>query len=205
MSVSKIQRAWDKAWEWADIKFSKKILISHFAEGGTLTQWKAEKLQKRVKEMWQEQQKAQFLWKKTNVPVLPVPALKSRCVDACLEEILQSGRYQFPDLFMMVNPYGEAPLTALLLFETKKACRVRVTVIGKSACTDFSYELPEQKKHRVPVLGLYPKRKNPVRIELLDEEGQMTKSRIVEIRTQGTAEGSARRGRSEENGQKSWF
>ena len=50
MSVSKIQRAWDKAWEWADIKFSKKILISHFAEGGTLTQWKAEKLQKRVKE-----------------------------------------------------------------------------------------------------------------------------------------------------------
>lgn len=183
MSVSKIQRAWDKAWEWADIKFSKKILISHFAEGGTLTQWKAEKLQKRVKEMWQEQQKAQFLWKKTNVPVLPVPALKSRCVDACLEEILQSGRYQFPDLFMMVNPYGEAPLTALLLFETKKACRVRVTVIGKSACTDFSYELPEQKKHRVPVLGLYPKRKNPVRIELLDEEGQMTKSRIVEIRT----------------------
>ena len=183
MSVSKIQRAWDKAWEWADIKFSKKILISHFAEGGTLTQWKAEKLQKKVKEMWQEQQKAQFLLKKTNVPVLPVPALKSRCVDACLEEILQSGRYQFPDLFMMVNPYGEAPLTALLLFETKKACRVRVTVIGKSACTDFSYELPEQKKHRVPVLGLYPKRKNPVRIELLDEGGQMTKSRIVEIRT----------------------
>ena len=53
---------------------------------------------------------------------------------------------------MMVNPYGEAPLTALLLFETKKACRVRVTVIGKSACTDFSYELPEQKKHRVPVI-----------------------------------------------------
>ena len=75
MSVSKIQRAWDKAWEWADIKFSKKILISQFAEGGTLTQWKAEKLQKRVKEMWQEQQKAQFLWKKTNVPVLPVPVL----------------------------------------------------------------------------------------------------------------------------------
>lgn len=87
--------------------------------------------------MWQEQQKAQFLWKKTNVPVLPVPALKSRCVDACLEEILQSGRYQFPDLFMMVNPYGEAPLTALLLFETKKACRVRVTVIGKSAWHGF--------------------------------------------------------------------
>ena len=42
MSVSKIQRAWDKAWEWADIKFSKKILISQFAEGGTLTQWKGE-------------------------------------------------------------------------------------------------------------------------------------------------------------------
>ena len=58
--MSKIQRAWDKAWEWADIKFSKKILLSKFAEGGTLTQWKAEKLQKRVKEMWQEQQKAQF-------------------------------------------------------------------------------------------------------------------------------------------------
>ena len=49
--------------------------------------------------------------------------------------------------------------------------------------TDYVSELPSAKKHRVPILGLYPGMQNQVLIELLDDYNQTLASHTIPIDT----------------------
>lgn len=114
---------------------------------------------------------------KGNVKEKKMYSLTSQAKDWFLELQLRSEKYKFKNMLAVVNPFGEAPLTALVLFTTIMDYGVRATVIGDTEDTNFVFEYPPEKRHRVPILGLYPGRSTEVFIELLDENGETCDSR----------------------------
>lgn len=114
---------------------------------------------------------------KGNVRVKKMYSLTSQAKDWFLELQLRSEKYKFKNMLAVVNPFGEAPLTALVLFTTIMDYSVRATVVGDTEDTSFVFEYPPEKRHRIPILGLYPGRSTEVIIELLDESGQTCDSR----------------------------
>lgn len=120
---------------------------------------------------------------KTNMQQENSLAVKTRSRDYCLQMMLESGEFTFDHMYVIRNPYGESPLVALALFVTETACRVRVTTKGKTPETDYVSILPSAKKHRVPILGLYPSMENQVLIELLDDYNQTLASHMIPIET----------------------
>ena len=67
---------------------------------------------------------------RTNISRHQSVAMKTLCRDRYLQILLESGTYTFWHMFVIRNPYGEAPLAALALFQTSEVCGVRVTVQG---------------------------------------------------------------------------
>ncbi|MCI5936893.1 MAG: aryl-sulfate sulfotransferase [Eubacterium sp.] len=119
----------------------------------------------------------------SNIDTESMYALKSATRDVCLEQMLQSETYTFDNIFVIRNPYGEAPLTALAIFYTEKEYAVRVTVKGTTKATDYVQEIPKAKYHRVPILGLYAGRENTVRLELIGEDGKTVAKHTFPITT----------------------
>lgn len=155
----------------------------HLKKGGTLEVCGHKKMSKkaipyREKIVGDETKRVE-----SNIKTVPALHVKTLARDMYFEDLLQGGRYCWPDMFLSRNPYGEAPLTALLLFVTPESCQVRVTIPGDIPETEISYCLPDTKYHRIPIVGLYPSRKNKVKIELLNEKKEVLDSRIVPIKT----------------------
>ena len=119
----------------------------------------------------------------SNIKKEPNLTRRTMVRDAYFESVLQSDQYAFPRIFVSVNPFGESPLTALALFTTQQSCRVRVTVKGNTPRTDYTYELPSAKRHRVPIVWLYPNRENKVLLELLNEPGDVTGKLEIPVTT----------------------
>lgn len=159
--------------------------VYRVGDGGTVTVCNAKWLGKKAKRFDKTFARPEVEKIKTNIAKEPVFSLKSQTRDYWLERTLKTGGYTFFDMFLVKNPYGEAPLSALALFVTETACGVRVTVKGDIPETDFSAELPEAKYHRVPILGLYPGRENQIHFELLDKEGKVFAERTVPLRVKG--------------------
>ncbi|MCR5691663.1 MAG: aryl-sulfate sulfotransferase [Eubacterium sp.] len=172
----------NKTRENIDHYLQSRITTQKFPEGGCLTQYGFYNVADESAKLIDTESQSQVNVLDSNIKSIAVISLRSRCRDMYYEEKLQSGQYQFPDMFMVVNPYGEAPLTALVLFETEKECQVRVTVKGKTEDADYTYDLPAYKKHRVPVLGLYENYTNKVLVELLDQNGEVTEGRTLKVR-----------------------
>lgn len=120
---------------------------------------------------------------KTNMRQENSLAVKTRSRDFILQTMLESGEFTFDHMYVIRNPFGESPLVALALFVTRTACRVRVTAKGKTPEMDYVSVLPSAKKHRVPILGLYPAMENQVLIELLDDDNQTLASHTIPIET----------------------
>ncbi len=120
---------------------------------------------------------------KTNMQQENSLAVKTRSRDYCLQMMLESGEFTFDHMYVIRNPYGESPLVALALFVTETACRVRVTTKGKTPEMDYVSILPSAKRHRVPILGLYPSMENQILIELLDDYNQTLASHTIPIET----------------------
>lgn len=79
-----------------------------------------------------------------------------------------------------VNPYGKVPLGALLSFTTKEACKAEIEVLGETPFQQAFSNLT--KYHELPLIGLYPGKKNTVRLTLSTESGQSF-SKELEIET----------------------
>lgn len=112
---------------------------------------------------------------------------QSLAVDKEIQEVLDSGSYTFDtlkDSDIIINAYGDSPLTALALFNTEEKCKVKVTVKGDSKATDVSGTVDElTTSHRVPIIGLYAARTNKVVIELLDENGKTINKKTFKVTT----------------------
>lgn len=104
-----------------------------------------------------------------------------------LDEIVEKRLLEapmFPETEVMLNPYKKAPLCALVLFHTKEPVCARFIVPGDTEEDTVIGDVTEKKTaHRLPVFGLYPDRKNQVRVQILNEAGDVTEETEVEIQT----------------------
>ena len=80
------------------------------------------------------------------------------------EEILneyKKGKYTLTNPLVLNDPYGASPLTALIMFNTKKEEKISLTIKGKHN-DDLTINFEAAKDHYIPVYGLYPNYKNTV-------------------------------------------
>lgn len=87
-----------------------------------------------------------------------------------------------------MDPYQISPLTGVAVFQTDEEYRVRVTVKGKTKEADITGVTVKAKGHRVPIIGLYPKTENSVKLELLDDNDQTIKEMELKVQTDGLPE-----------------
>ena len=86
--------------------------------------------------------------------------------------------YTIDEPNVIVNPYGNSPLTALIMFETEDNVSVKITIEGKDEHTTFTNTFAESKEHYLPVYGLYAGTTNEVIVEIDDE------TKTIEIETE---------------------
>ena len=169
--------------EWEIYQKSRKKEVVH-SSGGTITirpeAWVI-RGSENYEEIFKRPQTDSF---KTNIRTKKMYSLTSQAKDWFLELQLRSEKYTFNNMLAVVNPFGEAPLTALVLFTTIMDYSVRATVKGDTEETDFVAVYPPEKRHRIPIIGLYPGRSTQVVIELLDENGESCDSRVFSIQTE---------------------
>lgn len=181
--VASCKRGLGRVRNKADLYARNRKYTIHLKGGGQVTVYGLSRVIRHSLSLEEEFQREGLSSIRTNIAQERNLSFRSQIRDAYLEKVLRSEEYKFPDMYMARNPFGEAPLTALILFVTEMSCSVHVTVKGDVPETDYSYELPFTKYHRVPILGLYPKRKNMVLIELCDEQGVIIDSRTVPVKT----------------------
>jgi len=97
------------------------------------------------------------------------------------EEKFEIDGYTIDEPNIIVNPYGNSPLTALVIFETKRNVKPKVTIIGKDELTTFTNTFDKSKKHYLPIYGLYADSVNKVIIEY--EENNEMIQKTLEIKT----------------------
>lgn len=119
----------------------------------------------------------------SNITIKEMPALEMRAREKLYEELLYSKKYTFRDMLVIRDPYKAAPLTAMVLFYTKRPCKVKFTVLGDIPDDNVCGILPYTQYHRVPVLGLYPDRRNEVTLDILDDLDNILDTQKIFIRT----------------------
>ncbi|HWQ74258.1 MAG TPA: aryl-sulfate sulfotransferase [Syntrophomonas sp.] len=82
----------------------------------------------------------------------------------------EAGNYTLKDPLVVLNPYEIAPLTAMILFETPVKCEATIVVKGKEHAGDIRHTFPAEKKHILPIYGLYDDYENKVEIILSNSE-----------------------------------
>lgn len=85
------------------------------------------------------------------------------------KEFLKDTNYSFEKPKVVVDPYGISPLTALVIFETKDLTTPTVTIQGIDEHTTFTHTFTPNKKHILPIYGLYPNKDNEVEIKINDK------------------------------------
>lgn len=78
---------------------------------------------------------------------------------------LSDTHYSIDNAKVILNPYGNSPLSALIVFETKDLTTVSITVKGKDGGSNLKHTFTPSKVHILPVYGLYAGYENKVVIE----------------------------------------
>lgn len=76
--------------------------------------------------------------------------------------------YSFEDPFVIVDPYGMAPLSALVIFDTDSDQAVTVTVKGHNSKDNMVAAFGAEKRHLLPIAGLYAGQETEVELQLAD-------------------------------------
>lgn len=98
-----------------------------------------------------------------------------------LEEKFITKGYTIDKPNIILNPYQNSPLTALILFETKKEVEPTITIPGKDELSTFKHTFKKGTKHYLSVYGLYADYDNKITIEY--KEGNKDIKKIVNIKT----------------------
>ena len=91
-----------------------------------------------------------------------------------LEEDFESEGYTLENPNIIVDPYDNSPLTALVIFETEESVSPIVTIEGKDDLTTYTHNFEESTIHYLPIYGLYADTKNKVTIECGEEKQEIT-------------------------------
>ena len=85
--------------------------------------------------------------------------------------------YRIDNPNIIINPYGNSPLTALVMFETSDYSEVEVSILSKDGNSDINYTFGKNKHHIIPIYGLYADYDNTV---IIRSEG---KENTINIKT----------------------
>lgn len=108
---------------------------------------------------------------------------KQNETEKILKNILLSGEYTFERPYVQLNPYGNSPLTAMILFRTERPMCISVKISGKTPEADVEGTLPEfTTEHVIPIYGLYPDFLNTVTLSGGTKEGKQ-EEKILHIQT----------------------
>lgn len=80
--------------------------------------------------------------------------------------------YSLDNPNVVINPYGNSPLTGIVMFETSDYSEVSISVNG-----DINYTFSKNKHHIIPIYGLYADYDNTI---VLRSEG---KEKVINIKT----------------------
>lgn len=100
---------------------------------------------------------------------------KQAGIDERLRAEYEAGGYNLEEPFIVVNPYGNSPLTALIMFDTEEEMLAGIRVVGKQQEGDVNFTFEKQgycRKHVIPVYGLYAGYENTVVISVSTRGGQ---------------------------------
>ena len=86
-------------------------------------------------------------------------------VDSKLEKEKNNERNTIDDPYVLLDPYGISPLTAIIIFNTKSSVQPKITIVGKNDIATFTNTFSLTKNHILPIYGLYPDHNNKVIIE----------------------------------------
>ena len=67
---------------------------------------------------------------------------------------------------VILNPYGNSPLSAIIVFQTNDLTTATVTIKGKDGASDIVHTFTPSKVHILPIYGLYAGYENKVIIEV---------------------------------------
>lgn len=152
------------------------IIMLIFAAGVPIAGWVSSHRSSTVETVSHEETLFQWTAKKLEI---------QKTVDAMLQEELESGGYTFESPLVVLDPYGESPLTALVLFETEEPSKIEITIPGEDEDTGAVYTFDEiSTKHIIPVYGLYPNTLNEITLKQLSKDGSIVSEHTVEIQTE---------------------
>lgn len=89
------------------------------------------------------------------------------------KKFLKNTSYTIDNPNIILNPYGNSPLTALIVFETNDLTTPTVTIKGKND-NDITHTFTPSKLHILPIYGLYPNYENKIIIEASEKEKEVT-------------------------------
>ena len=98
---------------------------------------------------------------------------------AKIEQKFNSEGYKIDDPKVILNPYGNSPLTALVMFETEDDVEVELTIKGKDELSTFKHKFSSAKEHYLPVYGLYADYENEVVISYLENGKEVSKTLTI--------------------------
>ena len=96
-----------------------------------------------------------------------------------IEEEFEIDGYTIDNPNIIINPYGNSPLTALVIFETSEYVSPTVTIKGDDELSTFTHTFDEGKEHYLPIYGLYADRDNEVIIEYELGDEIVSKSIVI--------------------------
>ena len=90
------------------------------------------------------------------------------------QQILSNTNYTIDNPNVVLNPYGNSPLSALIVFQTKDLTTTTVTIKGKDGADDIKHTFTPAKVHILPIYGLYAGYDNKVVIEASGTSKEIT-------------------------------
>lgn len=98
-----------------------------------------------------------------------------------LEKDFKIAGYTIDNPNVILDPYKNSPLTALIIFETKEKVSPVVLVKGKDEYSTFEHKFASSKKHYLEIYGLYPDKENEIVIEYQLKNKKISKT--IKIKT----------------------
>ena len=89
-------------------------------------------------------------------------------------QLLSNTNYTIDNPNVILNPYGNSPLSALIVFQTKDLTTSTVTIKGKNGAKDIKHTFTPTKVHILPIYGLYAGYDNKVIIEASGTKKEIT-------------------------------
>lgn len=93
-----------------------------------------------------------------------------------VEQDITANGYSIDQPNVIVNPYGNSPLTALVAFHTDRQVAPTVVINGKDELSTFSHTFEPATDHYLPIYGLYADTDNQITISYSDNGQTTTKT-----------------------------